>query len=209
MIHPDTELRFINEAVGYGVFATQPIPKGTIVFVKDPLDIELSEAQVNQLHPSMQAAVEKYSYIDEHGKRIVSWDHAKFVNHCCQCNAISTGYGFEIAIRDIAVGEEITDEYGLFNLQGPMPVSCPNTGCRRWVKPRDVELFADTWDHWILDALKQLNQVSQPLIFLLTEAVQDQLQGFLRGRLPYLSVRALLFSSRLNESLLNDPNVAA
>ena len=28
MIHPDTELRYINEVFGYGVFATSFIPKG-------------------------------------------------------------------------------------------------------------------------------------------------------------------------------------
>ena len=30
MIHPDTELRFINNVVGYGVVAKKLIPKGTI-----------------------------------------------------------------------------------------------------------------------------------------------------------------------------------
>ncbi|MHC5084588.1 MAG: SET domain-containing protein, partial [Planctomycetota bacterium] len=34
MIHPDTELRKVNETIGYGVFATRHIPKGTILYVK-------------------------------------------------------------------------------------------------------------------------------------------------------------------------------
>jgi hypothetical protein len=37
MIHPWTELRFINDSIGYGVFATQFIPKGTIVWALDDL----------------------------------------------------------------------------------------------------------------------------------------------------------------------------
>ena len=32
MIHPSTELRFINDEIGYGVVATRFIPKGTIVW---------------------------------------------------------------------------------------------------------------------------------------------------------------------------------
>ena len=38
MIHPKTTLRFINEEVGYGLYATEFIPKGTITYVKDSLE---------------------------------------------------------------------------------------------------------------------------------------------------------------------------
>ena len=38
MIHPDTELRYVNDAIGYGVFATRHIPCGTITWVRDHLD---------------------------------------------------------------------------------------------------------------------------------------------------------------------------
>ena len=34
MIHPDTELRFISDEVGYGVFATALIGRGTITWVR-------------------------------------------------------------------------------------------------------------------------------------------------------------------------------
>lgn len=40
MIHPKTELRFISKEVGYGVFATDFIPAGTITWVLDKLDRE-------------------------------------------------------------------------------------------------------------------------------------------------------------------------
>lgn len=38
MIHPDTELRFINEKIGYGVVALKLIPRGTITWALDKLD---------------------------------------------------------------------------------------------------------------------------------------------------------------------------
>jgi hypothetical protein len=37
MIHPDTELRYVNDIIGYGVFATRLIPRGTITWVQDEL----------------------------------------------------------------------------------------------------------------------------------------------------------------------------
>ena len=71
MIHPHTQLRLINDTVGYGVFATQFIPKGTIVYVKDSMEIEISPTQYLLYQPEMQEAIEKYSYIDERGYRSV------------------------------------------------------------------------------------------------------------------------------------------
>jgi hypothetical protein len=135
MIHPDTELRLVSEAIGYDVFATQPIPRGTVTYVKDGLEIELTSRQFERLDEVHRQIVDKYSCIDPRGKRIVSWDHARYVNHRCVCNTISTGCGFEIANRDIAAGEEITDEYGLFNLQAPMAVDCGCNNCRKLLHP--------------------------------------------------------------------------
>lgn len=40
MIHPHTELKHINNEVGYGVVATKFIPAGTITWVLDKLDQE-------------------------------------------------------------------------------------------------------------------------------------------------------------------------
>jgi hypothetical protein len=135
MIHPDTELRLVSEAIGYDVFATQPIPRGTVTYVKDGLEIELTSRQFERLDEVHRQIVDKYSCIDPRGKRIVSWDHARYVNHRCVCNTISTGCGFEIANRDIAAGEEITDEYGLFNLQAPMAVDCGCNNRRKLLHP--------------------------------------------------------------------------
>ena len=47
MIHPHTELRFINEQMGFGVFATQFIPKGTIIWALDELD-QILEAELSR-----------------------------------------------------------------------------------------------------------------------------------------------------------------
>lgn len=39
MVHPATELRFINNLKGRGVFAIKPIPKGTLTYVMDELEV--------------------------------------------------------------------------------------------------------------------------------------------------------------------------
>lgn len=193
MIHPDTELRHIDAVVGYGVFATKLIPRGTITYVKDDLETVVSLAQYASLVPEMQAVVEKYSYIDEGGNRIVSWDFAKYINHCCNCNSISTGYGFEIAIRDILPGEQITDEYGVFNLTAQMDLVCGQPGCRGLVAPTDFDHYYQQWDAKITAAFPDFFRVNQPLFFLLDEATLQPLASLEADPGAYRSVYKLRY----------------
>lgn len=195
MIHPHTQLRLINDTVGYGVFATQFIPKGTIVYVKDSMEIEISPTQYLLYQPEMQEAIEKYSYIDERGYRIISWDFGKYVNHCCNCNSISTGYGFEIAIRDIQPEEQITDEYGIFNLQEEMVLECGFVGCRKKITPRDFDDYYQEWDDKIKAALPHLHEVEQALLPFLDADTIQRLDDYVRDPSSYRSVYHLRFRS--------------
>lgn len=197
MIHPLTKLRYINDQMGYGVFATHFISKGTIVYVKDPLEIEIEPNDFNTYPPVLQEHIEKYSYIDERGVRIISWDLAKYVNHCCQFNTISTGYGFEIAIRDIQPEEEITDEYGLFNMIQEMEIGCCRSGCRGRVSAMDADLYWREWDEKIMDALQYFRTIDQPLLPLVDDFTKERLEAYLAGLAPYESVQKLRFRTNL------------
>lgn len=188
MIHPHTRIQHISDEMGYGVFATQFIPKGTITYVKDSLEHEITPEAYSQHTEQMQEQIEKYSYIDERGVRIVSWDFAKYVNHCCNCNTMSTGYGFEIAIRDIHPGEEITDEYGIFNMSKAMMLECKRPGCRGMVSAEDLDRMYPVWDKQLVGALQFFNQVEQPLDKFLDDQTTLALQGYLNGEKEYRSV---------------------
>jgi hypothetical protein len=191
MFHPDARIQWINDVVGYGLVATRLIPKGTITYLKDPMELEFSPQHFQQLPAVLQAEVEKFSYIDEKGNRIVSWDFAKYVNHCCNCNTMSTGYGFEIALRDIYPGEEITDEYGIFNMEESMAVVCEKPGCRLTIQGEDLERYAAKWDEQLKESLRSIKIVDQPLWFLLQEDIIAALNGFLENESFYKSVLAL------------------
>ena len=49
MVHPHTELRFVNPLIGWGVFATRLIPQGTIVWALDALDQRFTPEQAAAL----------------------------------------------------------------------------------------------------------------------------------------------------------------
>lgn len=191
MIHPHTELRMVSAIIGYGVFATRFIPKGTMTYVKDSLEIDLPEDHPMVTDPAYRDVIEKYSYVGPDGNRILSWDIAKYVNHACECNTMSTGWGFEVALRDIQAGEEITDEYGLFNLDEPMPIACGEANCRGVVRPDDALRFSRQWDQRIKGAMTGFSNVEQPLIrYLESDTHQDVLIYCNTGR-RYRSVQTL------------------
>jgi len=163
MVHPDTELRFVHDNIGWGVFATRPIPRGTIIWALDALDQKFTPGQVAALPPYAQAMIEKYSYVDAHGRHILCWDHARYFNHSCTANCLSLGYDFELAIRDIAAGEELTDDYGTLNPIEPFSCLCGANGCRTQVKPDDFTRLGDHWNILARESFFLIPTVVQPL----------------------------------------------
>ena len=169
MVHPDTELRFVHDNIGWGVFAIRPIPRGTIIWALDPLDQKFLPEQVAALPPGSQAMIDKYSYIDGRGRHILCWDHGRYFNHSCAANCLSLGYDFELAVRDIAVGEELTDDYGTLNPLTPFSCLCGASGCRRQVLPDDFARLGDRWNTLAREAFFLIPTVAQPLWDILSD----------------------------------------
>lgn len=169
MVHPDTELKLVSEEIGHGVFATRPIPKGTIVWVRDDLDQVFTPEQVTGMSPFYQQILDKYSFVDARGDIILCWDHSRFFNHSCNANCMSAGYEFEIAVRDIAAGEELTDDYGTLNLRENFGCLCRHPECRKEIRPDDLANFAAKWDKYVSDAFALIPKVQQPLWHLVRE----------------------------------------
>ena len=193
MMHPSTEARFIDKQIGWGVFATSRLPKGTITYVWDPLEIEVGLDDPRLANPTFEPIIERYAYIDSRGIRILSWDHAKYVNHCCQCNTMSTAYGFEIAVRDIEAGEQITDEYGMFNLPEPMELQCSQGSCRGRVQAEDLDELFELWDAQVKAALDVMELVEQPLWTLVDLVTATAVECYSRWGEGYRSVRELRY----------------
>lgn len=191
MIHPGTTLKSVSDTIGVGIFAKTFIPKGTLVYVQDSLEIELSPSEFEALEEPLKAMAEKYSFIDPRGYRILSWDTAKYVNHSCDPNTMSAGYGFEIALRDIQPGEEITDEYGLFNLQHDIECLCGSGNCRKVIRSTDIDEYSASWDERIRGALQLIPEVEQPLMELMDPERRGALDRYLETGRGFHSVREL------------------
>jgi hypothetical protein len=193
MLHPDTRLQFIDEDIGYGIFATNFIPAGTITYVKDALEIELDAEHELVTSSVYNSQIKKYAYREASGKHVIGWDLSKYMNHSCSPNTLSTGYGFEIAVRDIEPGEHITDDYGMLNIETAMLCACRQPDCRWEVQPDDMDYMWQQWDDKVRTALDILLEVPQPLLELLDAETYRSTMLYLNTGQNYQSVKVLQY----------------
>lgn len=188
MIHPKTELRFISSQIGYGVVATEFIPAGTITWALDDLDREFTPAKLKKMNPLYQNILETYCYRNNKGNYVLCWDNGRYVNHSFKSNCISTAYDFEIAIRDIQPGEELTDDYGYLNVTEPFKGIDEGTR-RKTVYPDDLLHHYQTWDKQLLKNFSKIVKVEQPLKSLLTPKLWTEITAISEGKKEMKSIK--------------------
>jgi hypothetical protein len=164
MIHPATCVRVVDSIVGDGVFATEFIPKGTLVWVLCRFDRVIDCSRLSCWPERVRRAAERFGYIDPMGRLVLCWDHARLVNHSCDPSTIGVGNAFEIARRDILPGDHITCDYGLLNMTSSFVCRCGSAGCRGVVRAQDAGSLEESWDRWARDAFAAALTVKQPLL---------------------------------------------
>lgn len=172
MMHPDTEVRFISPAIGYGVFATKPIPRGTVTWVLCRFDRVYTPAEVDALPAAYQPLVERYAYVDSGGDYVLCWDAGRHVNHSCEPAMLGVGHDFEIAVRDISPGDQITCDYGGLNLTGRLRCQCGAPSCRAIVGGDDILQMWSRWDGLLAENLIEASLVAQPGLAFARDAQQ-------------------------------------
>jgi uncharacterized protein len=182
MIHPDTELRFINERIGHGVVATKFIPKGTVTWVLDKFDHIFEPEYVRRLEEPYKKIVDKYCYRNRYGKYVLCWDIAKFVNHSSNSSCVTTAYEYEVAVRDIYPGEQLTDDYGYLNLEEPFECEPEQGEGRTLILPDDPLRMYEHWDSLLNEALSHYKSVQQPLEVFMKKNIREKTELILSGK---------------------------
>lgn len=189
MLHRSFRLQWISEDRGHGLFASEFIPKGTITFVNDDLDVIIDPHDQRFHKEPYLSLIERYAYSNPKGEKVLCWDFGKYMNHCCDPNSMTTGYGFDIALKDIPTGQEITTDYGVFTVAHDMIMNCDKLNCRKFLDVKQFDQNVETWDQRIRQALVQLRNVPQMLIELIDKETLSLLNKYLDGdELSYVSV---------------------
>lgn len=179
MLIPWTTVRTVDERVGLGVFARRDIPAGTVIWVEDSLDIRIPAATVRNLRGPMRDAVYHSAYLP-HGADyyLLCWDGTKYFNHSCDPNCLSVSPAIEIAVKDVAAGEQLTNDYAYFGLESweAFDCRCGASKCsgKIGIEPRaaDVRRYGRLIDA----ARRKAARVEQPLAALF-DADQRRLLG--------------------------------
>lgn len=167
MIHPSVEVRYINAHIGYGVFAKTFIPKGTITWVQDKLDGVFTDDQVENFDRLEFSMFDRYAYMNGEQKFVLCWDAGKYMNHHCNPNILSSGFHFDIAIRDITQEQELVTDYALLNIDEIFHCDCGYESCRRSITSNEADKLVANWDIQINEAFQLIGSVEQPLWSLL------------------------------------------
>lgn len=181
-MHPDTELFVRDDGVGAGVRATLPLARGTILWVRDALDVLMAPEAVEALPPSLRAQVERLGYRDASRRWILCWDAGKHVNHSCDPVMRGVGHDAMIAVRDVATGEEITCDYAECNLEQALRCACGAATCRGVIEPTTD---GEAWKRWQVEvegAVQAGSVLAQPLAEVAIEA--ERLAAVLSGQQP-------------------------
>lgn len=181
MIHPNTELKFISNEIGYGVVARSFIPAGTITWVLDKLDREFTASEFQNMEPIYQNILDYYTFRNNKGNYVLCWDNGRYVNHSFNSNCLTTAYDFEIAIRDIQVGEQLTDDYGYLNIAYPFRGVDEGTR-RKIVYPDDLVKYYKVWDKKIAKVFSHITELEQPLKPLISNELWKHIQDVIKGK---------------------------
>jgi hypothetical protein len=164
VIHPDTARHRVSDVVGDGVVATRPIPRGTLTWVRDPLDAGWPLEEVRSWPEAYRDIV--FRTCLRVGDEVIQlWDHGRYVNHSCEPNCGGTERGLEVALRDIEAGEQLTNDYATFSLPDDPPFlcACGAATCRGERLYRPSAADRERLRHAVADALRWVDFVPQPL----------------------------------------------
>ncbi len=196
MMHPDTEIRFVSEEIGVGVFATKLIPKGTIVWIKDELDRILTEEYIDSLDKLQKEYIYKYSYLETDGIYVLHWDHAKYMNHSFIPNCVDTVYDFQLAVRDIQPGEQLTCDYGAIGDDEEFECIPEEGTTRTKVTANDYLIYYAEWDEMARTTFVYFNAVEQPLKHFIREQYIDKVNAVANGNEPLDSILTLFIDNK-------------
>lgn len=123
---------------GRGLVAVAPIAAGEVVAIKGGHIVDT--ATLNSLPERLRESDVQIA----DGFHLVALDDAEFepamlfLNHCCEPNVGFAGNIVLVAMRDVAVGEELTTDYALFDdYDGEMECQCGTASCRGTINGRD------------------------------------------------------------------------
>ncbi|MCV2361166.1 MULTISPECIES: SET domain-containing protein [Roseateles] len=133
--HQDAAVRVRRSRIdGYGVFADEAVLLGAKLGTLTGEAISVAEAR------RRAQGRQRIMLVELSASRAIdatcSADAMRFTNHSCAPNAriqVEDGAVEFFALRNLAVGDEITVDYGLTHHEGRLACRCGQPDCKNWL----------------------------------------------------------------------------
>ncbi len=144
--------------------------------------------------------------MDGRGDFVLCWDLARYINHSCEPSCRSAGYDFEIAVRNIHPGEQLTDDYGALNIEWTFQCSCESPRCRRAIHPDDLLTYADEWDpvsgkSTVVKMLTRFRNPQAGRVLVDSHDLRAVSQASLRSQIGLVLQDGFLFDATIRENI--------
>lgn len=161
MLHPAVKPG-VTQRYGIGLFATKPIPVGSVVWHPSLQSLQVTPAEAACLPELTALWLDELGYRLSNGNTILPAGGACFFNHSCAPNIVDTGLDFGIAVRNLEPGEELTLDYTSFIFDPPFEFRCrcDAASCRGTVTNGGPPACPT---HLPVAAIRQILQRPQPL----------------------------------------------
>lgn len=101
---------------GFGLFARVFIPKGTLIdYQCDLCERICGRADLENMSHEKRQQIMEHTYTTDECDVILDCSIGRYMNHSCSANVLENGGEFDIAVRDVQAGEEVTCDYRQFN----------------------------------------------------------------------------------------------
>lgn len=151
---------------GYGLFARQDIPLGTVVFYECSRCVVISKSKFQRMNRAQKEKLLFHAYTKKDGSVVNPCGKSAYMNHSCDSNVLDTGKGFDVVVRNIKKGDEVTYDYHVFHdkdwgfdCQCGSEHCCGKFTCQR---PLAKEIRA-RWKKLLDPAMKMIPRVPQPI----------------------------------------------
>jgi hypothetical protein len=110
MIVPAYEIRTAAHAHGKGVFLAEPVSRGQVIVAPDAINKVYNAAERAALVPGSPEDEASVRWFESFHTVSTDWPDDCYVNHSFKPTGL-WHLGFVFAVRDLAVGEEVTVDY--------------------------------------------------------------------------------------------------
>lgn len=106
-----------SRIAGMGLFSAADLEAGTVIWeYSHGVDWRITPDELDRFPEPYVSWLRHYLYRDDSGIYVLCGDNAKFMNHDDDPNCDDSGEVYTVTRRAVRVGEELTCDYRLFDL---------------------------------------------------------------------------------------------